>query len=92
MHSTSHWLSQTDLKIFTSFRPVRDWGLSLIFAGLPLLDERQEFRLAGYVFPQHLGNVETLRGLVILKNTAERALGCTYCPRISNLISKHKIK
>lgn len=39
-----------------------------------LFDERQEFGLARNVFLENLGHVETIRCLVVLKNTAQSSL------------------
>ena len=57
-------------------RPVRNRGLSLVLAGPPLLDEGQELRLAGDVFPQNLGDGEALGGLVVFEDAAECAFSC----------------
>jgi hypothetical protein len=65
--------------VFTYFflrgllRALRD-GL-VVFWCLPFLDERQELWLTGDVFPQNLGDIETLRCLVVLKDTAKCSFG-----------------
>ena len=61
---------------FDSFRPVRDRGLDLVLAGLPLLDKGQELGLAGDVFAQDLGDGETVGSLVVFEDAAECAFGC----------------
>jgi hypothetical protein len=50
---------------------------------IPLLDERQELWLTRDILLQHLGNIESLRRLVVLEDTAQRALRRTDYSTIS---------
>lgn len=67
--------SGRDIDLFRLLWPLRN-GL-FVLRLLPLLNERQELGLARDIFLQHLGDVETLRSLEVLKQTAKRALSST---------------
>jgi hypothetical protein len=68
IHTPSYPLDSLSL-----FRPLRN--LDLILARPPLLDKRQKLRLSRDIFLQHLWHVESLRGLKVLEEAAEGALG-----------------